>query len=119
VVDLAMKRRGFALGVVLSLIPVLSLMAWTYLEFGTVSRVTALNKEAEIRALHAAEAGIRYYLATGTETRFEMNGCRVQVSLSDTSLVSRAVVERPWAIFEVVLETEKGFVTRRKTNEQN
>lgn len=113
-----MKRRGFALGVVLALLPVLTLMAWTYLEFGTVSRGAALLREAEVQGLHAAEAGIRYYLATGKESTFEMNGCDVRVSLMGSNLVSRATSQRKKASFEIVLESEKGFVTRRKTNEK-
>ena len=114
-----MKCRGFALGVVLSLIPVLTLMAWTYLEFGSVSRVAALNAEAEVRAFHAAEAGIRYFLASGQASDFELNGCRVQVWSDDSRLVSTARAKRKKVSFEIVLETEKGFVTRRWTNERN
>jgi hypothetical protein len=119
VADIAMKCRGFALGVVLSLIPVLTLMAWTYLEFGTMGRVAALNSEAEIRGFHAAEAGIRYYLTTGQASDFEMNECWVHVSLIDTRLVSRASAKRKNVSFEIVLETEKGFVTKRRTNEKS
>lgn len=114
-----MKKRGFALGVVLSLLPVLTLMAWTFLEFGTVSRARALAGEADIRGLHAAEAGIRYYAVTGQTGEFEINGCEVQVTQQSTTLISRATAKNQGHVFEIVLETEKGFVTRRRTNEKD
>ena len=113
------RERGFALGVVLSLLPVLTLMAWTFLEFGTVSRAKALAGEADIRGLQAAESGIRLFMATGEARNFEINDCEVQVSLQNTTLISRATTKRSGHIFEIALETEKGFVTRRRTNEKN
>ena len=113
------RLRGYALGVVLSLLPVLTLMAWTFLEFGTVSRAKALAAEADIRGLQAAEAGVRLYMATGEAGNFELNDCEVQVSLQNPTLISRATTKRSGHIFEIVLETEKGFVTRRRTNEKN
>lgn len=113
-----MKTRGFALGVVLSLLPVLTLMAWTFLEIGSVNRATALQAEARVRGLHAAEAGIRHYLATGQPSSFEMNECEVVVELVESNLVATARPIRRGHPVQIVLETEKGFVTSRRTNEK-
>lgn len=113
-----LRERGFALATVLLLLPVMALMAWTYLSVGTTTRAQALLQERNIRALHAAEAGLRKYLADGQSQAFEMNDCEVTVNISDAKIISSARPEGGTRSTTVFLEVERGFVMRRMTNEE-
>jgi hypothetical protein len=110
-------NRGFALAVFLLLMPIVATMAWTYLKVGSVTRIEALREARSVNELHAAEAGIRFYLTTGETKTFELNGCQVEVAVLDSKVVStaRGGAEQT----SVVLEVEKGYVTRRLTNEES
>lgn len=113
------RRRGFALGVFLLLLPVLTLMAWTFLKVGGGCRAQAVVAERRARGLQAAEAGIRYYLATGRTDGFELNDCDVVFTLSESTVVSTAVIHHSRERFAVSLDVSAGFVTGRRTNEGN
>ena len=113
------KNRGFALAVFLLLMPVLAMMAWTFLRVGTVSRAQALQQEREIRALHAAEAGIRSYLFSGQLESFELNECEVRVTVTEAKVISTATARGSRRAFQIILHIEKGFVTERMSNEED
>ena len=112
------KERGFALAIVLVLLPVMALMAWTYLSIGTTTRAQALYEERKIRSYHAAEAGIRRYLGEGRADNFKMNGCEVTIRVSDTRIISTATPATTTRPTSIILEVEKGFVVRRLTNDE-
>jgi len=112
-------QRGFALAVVLLLMPVLAMMAWTFLKVGSVARAQSLQEERSIRALHAAEAGIRLYLATATSQDFDLNDCKVQVAISQGRVISTATPTGSPQSMRIILEVDRGFVTRRLTNEED
>lgn len=111
--------RGFALGVFLLLLPVLTIMAWTFLKVAGGCRIEAVTAERRVRGLQAAEAGIRSYLSTGQPIKFELNECDVTVQVYDGRLVSTAEIQRSQEAVAVILEIEAGYVTRRRTNEAN
>ena len=111
-------QRGFALAVFLALMPVVAIMAWTFLKVGSVTRAQAIGEERAVRALHAAEAGIRSYIATGQPSSFELNDCQVQVVVGESEVVSRATPKRGIQTVSISLELDRGFVTRRRTNEE-
>jgi hypothetical protein len=99
--------------------PVVALLAWTYLKVGSVTRAQALREEQGIRTLHAAEAGIRSYLATGQIGPMELNDCQVKILVSDTKVVCSAYPIRGRHKTSVTLWVESGFVMRRTTNDEN
>ncbi|MCA9796136.1 MAG: hypothetical protein KC910_30220, partial [Candidatus Eremiobacteraeota bacterium] len=68
-----MKNRAFALACFLILVPILTAMAWAFLEFSTFARKEAVIQERRVRAYQAAEAGIRYYRSFGQPVEFELN----------------------------------------------
>lgn len=113
------RMRGFALGVFLLLLPVLTLMAWTFLKVGSGCRAEAVVAERRVRGLQAAEAGIRYYLATGRTDGFELNDCDVAFTTSNTTIVSTAVIHHSRERCAVTLDISAGFVSGRRTNEGN
>lgn len=98
--------------------PVITIMAWTFLSVGGVTRAKAVDEEIEVRALHAAEAGLRFYLATGETKRFEMNDCEVELNIFDSRVVSTAIVKRSRKATSVSVRLERGFTVERKTNEE-
>ena len=103
--------RGFALFVSLVMVVVVSLMTWTFMEFGFRNRLDSLRGEARIRAFHAAEAGARLYLATGHTYSFEMNDCYVRVESTDTTVTSSA--STPKGYVTITLRLENGVVVER------
>ena len=112
------NRRGFALAIFLMLMPIIALMAWTYLKVGSATRAQAVAEEREIRALQAAEAGVRRYLFTGETKEFEMNDCRVTVTTLDSSLIFRALPAGSRRSLSITLQTSQGYVVGRTTNEE-
>lgn len=102
----------------LMLMPVLALMAWTYLKVGSATRAQAVAEERNIRALHAAEAGVRRYLFSGETGDFELNDCRVTVTALESSLVFRATPRGSRRSLAITLQTSQGYVVGRTTNEE-
>ena len=107
-----MKRRGFALFLSLIMVVVVSVMTWAFMEFGFKNRLDSLRGEARIRAFHAAEAGVRYYLATGQTRSFEMNGCRVSMRVNENNFECSASTPKGYA--SITLVTENGVVVERR-----
>lgn len=94
-------------------------MAWTYLKVGTATRAQAVDEERKVRALHAAEAGIRRYLYTGQTTSFWMNDCKVSVIAADANLTFQALPTGSKRATTITLQTYQGYITGRNTNEEN
>lgn len=103
----------------LAMAPVVVVMAWTFLQFGSTARVEGLREERRIRCLHTAEAALRSFLATGQEVRLELNGCRGYARMDNGKVSASAVAlenERDgWVRIE--LELDRGFVMRRTARE--
>ncbi len=115
-----MKRsQGFALAIFLAMVPVIATIAWTFLKFSSITRTQSIGHERQIRALQAAEAGIRLYIASGEAAHFEMNECEVNVTLQNASLISTAQSFRGVRPVVIKLDVDRGFVTRRSTNEES
>ena len=98
--------------------PILALMAWTYLKVGSAARAQAVAEERKIRALQAAEAGIRRYLLTAETKPFTMNDCEVTVTTLDTSIVFRAHAKGSIKAFTITLQTDRGYFVGRTSNEE-
>lgn len=112
-----MTNRAFALASFLVVVPILTAMAWAFLEFSAFARKEALGQERRLRAYQAAEAGIRYYRAFGQPTEFELNDCQVRVTRQDGLVRSQAWARRSRVSVTIALETADGTVVRRSCSE--
>ncbi|MGE0493199.1 MAG: hypothetical protein AB7S38_28575 [Vulcanimicrobiota bacterium] len=112
-----MKNRAFALASFLVLVPILTAMAWAFLEFSAFARKEALVQERRVRAYQAAEAGLRYYRISGQPIEFELNDCAVTVSQQDALVRSQARDQRSRVSVTIALETSGGTVVRRSCSE--
>ena len=105
----------------LALTPIVAIMAWTFLKVGTVTRVQALEEERRIRATFAAEGVLRYALLSGqSKSEIELNGCKANVTVQTASLEATAEPdEAPTQGAHIQLSLDKGFVSKRSTDEKD
>ena len=102
----------------LAITPIVALMAWTFLKVGTATRVQALAEERRVRALHSAEAALRYYLLSGQPVSLQLNNCQASASLDGAVRASAAPKDDSRISVSIELQLERGFVTRRVCHER-
>lgn len=111
--------RGFALVIFLALTPIVTVMAWTFVSIGTVTRAQALAEERRIRALFAAEAALRCHLLSGQPQSFQLNGCKAEASSANGGITGQArPLEFPRQGINITLRTDRGIVVGRTTDEE-
>lgn len=108
------RSKGFALATTLVLTMVMASMAWALLEFSSKAHFGALYEEPRIRCFHAAEAGVRYYMAYKEAKNFELNDCEVIMVLTPTALIVTASTKR--GEHQIRLHYADGYVTRRTSS---
>lgn len=113
------NSRGFALVIFLALTPIVTIMAWTFVRIGTVTRAQALAEERKIRALFAAEAALRCHLLSGQPQSFELNGCQAEASSANGTITGLArPLEHHDQGMTITLKTDRGIVVGRTTDEE-
>ena len=109
-----MKKRGFALATTMVLTVVLASIAWAMLEFSSSAYLGARFEEPRMRCFHAAEAGVRYFLAYGEASNFELNDCEVEMQASPTELTVTA--RHDHGFHRIKLALADGYVVRRTSS---
>jgi hypothetical protein len=113
------RRAGFAMAIFLAMTPIVTIMAWTFLKVGTVTRLQSIEEERRIRGLHSAEAAMRYHMLSGQPVSFELNRCQASANLIDGKIqASASPKENARNYVRLSLELDRGFVTRRYSDER-